>query len=57
MTKYTITYHRKVQVREYEMLDIGLAQEFDTKVVLATEAFTIVKDTVNRWIAEERAQL
>ena len=54
MAKFTIHYERKVQVRQYEMLTIGLTQEFETKEAFKNEAFTIVKNQVNAWIDKER---
>jgi len=57
MTKFTITYQRKVQVRPYEMLDISLAKEFDTKDAFESEAFVKVANQVDQWIKTERARL
>ena len=57
MTKYTITYERKVQIRPYEMLTIGLAEEFDSERNRKPEAFDFVKTRVDMWIAAERARL
>ena len=57
MAKYTITYERKVQIRPYEMLTIGLTEEFDAEEAFWGDAFNVVKDKVNRWIKEERARL
>ena len=57
MTKYTITYERKVQVRPYEMLTIGLTEEFDAEEALWGDAFNLVKAKVNQWIEAERARL
>lgn len=57
MTKYTIHYGRKVQVKPYEMLTIELTQEFETSLTGHDEGFTYVKDTVNRWIDEEKRRL
>lgn len=54
MAKFTIHMERKVQVRQYEMLTIGLTQEFETKEAFKNEAFTIVKNQVNAWIDRER---
>lgn len=54
MAKFTIHMERKVQVRQYEMLTIGLTQEFETKEAFKSEAFTIVKNQVNEWIDRER---
>jgi len=57
MTHYTLTYGRKVQTRQYEMLNIELSHEFETGLTGHDEAFTYVRDTVNRWIAAERRRL
>lgn len=57
MGKYTITYERKVQIRPYEMLAIGLTEEFEEELVGKAEAFDRVRIQVYKWIAEERAQL
>ena len=57
MAKYTITYERKVQIRPYEMLTIGLAEEFDSERNRKPEAFDFVKTRVDMWIAAERARL
>jgi len=54
MAKFTIHMERKVQVRQYEMLTIGLTQEFETAEAFKSEAFTIVKNQVNEWIDRER---
>lgn len=57
MAKFTITYGRKVQVRPYEMLDISLMKEFDTKDSFESEAFVKVANQVDEWIKTERARL
>lgn len=57
MTKFTITYGRKVQIRPYEMLDISLLKEFDTKDSFESEAFVRVANQVDQWINTERARL
>jgi len=57
MTKYTITYQRKVQVKPYEMLTIGLTEEFDAVGETWNDAFYIVRDKVDRWITAERSRL
>ena len=57
MTKFTITYERKVQVRPYEMLSIGLEREYDTKDAFESEAFVKVANQVDLWIKTERARL
>lgn len=57
MTKYTIAYQRKVQVRQYEMLDIGLTQEFETNVTPKNEAYIMVSHQVDIWIGEALKRL
>jgi len=57
VTKYTISYERKVQIRPYEMLGIGLTEEFDEPLITKDAAFYLVKKQVNQWIQEERARL
>jgi len=57
MTKFAISYERKVQVRQYEMLTIGLLQEFDTETSYQSEAFVKVANQVDEWIATERERL
>jgi len=57
MAKYTINYERKVQVRPYEMLTIGLTEEFESGRHPKDEALGYVSETVNRWIKEEVARL
>ena len=54
MTKFTIHFERKVQVRKYEVLTIGLTQEFETTESFKNEAFAMVKNQVNDWIDKER---
>ena len=57
MTKYTIHYERKVQVRPYEMLTIGLTQEFDTTDITKALAFDVLRARVDAWIYEETRRL
>jgi len=57
MAKYTINYERKVQVRPYEMLTIGLVAEFESQLTGKDEALDMVSETVNQWIKEEVARL
>ena len=57
MTAYTIHYKRKVQVKPYEMLEIGLIHEFETSFTGHDEGFTYVQDTVDKWIAAQRNRL
>ena len=57
MTKYTITYGRKVQVKQYEPLHIELTQEFDAEEWLRDDAFNTLAFTVDRWIEEQLRRL
>jgi len=57
MTKYTLTYGRKVQTRPYEMLTIELSHEFETSLTGHDEAFMYVRDTVDKWIKLEKNRL
>lgn len=57
MTMYTITYGRKVQVKPYEMLTIGLEAEFNSDLTGHNEAFSYIRATVDKWIDEERSRL
>jgi len=57
MAKYTITYGRKVQTRQYESLNIELTAEFETELTGKDEAMGYVSEAVCRWIQVERAQL
>ena len=57
MAKFSITYQRKVQVRTYEMLTIGLVKEFDTQSMFESDAFVKVANQVDDWIKTERARL
>ena len=57
MAKYTITYGRKVQVRQYESLYIELSHEYNNEVTGHQEGFQFVKTLVNKWIDEERHNL
>ena len=57
MAKYTIIYGRTVQIRPYESLHIELPYEFDTELTGLQEDFEYIRNTVNRWIEEERIKL
>ncbi len=57
MAKYIITYGRKVQVRQYESLNIELTAEFDNTITGHEEGLQFVRDTVNGWIGYERLKL
>lgn len=57
MTKFNVTYTRKVQTVPYENLTISLSQEFDDDEVSYDYAFKEVRDRVNRWIDVELQML
>ena len=57
MAKFTITYHRKVKVREWEMLDIGLTEEFELDKSQRGEAYAMVSSQVDLWIEEARKRV
>ena len=57
MTSYTITYGRKVQIRQYEPLHIELTQDFETSLTGHEEAFNYVQRTVDRWIELRKVEL
>jgi len=57
VAKYSVYYERKVQIRPYEMLTIGLTEEFNSEETEKDLAFLCVKDQVNLWIEKERARL
>lgn len=57
MTKYTITYQRKVQVKPYEMLTIGLTEEFEGSSDLKIIDYTAVRNHVDNWIEQEKRRL
>ena len=55
--KYTVFYERKVRVAAYDMLTVGLSQEFDDSVIPKDVAFEYVRDRVDGWVEEERNRL
>jgi len=55
--KYTVHYSRKVRVVAYDMLEIGLSQEFDSAETHIPQAFDRVKSYVDEWIEKERDRL
>jgi len=55
--KYTVVYTRKIRVKPYESMEIGLTAEFDSAITNVDEAFDFVKDKVNLWIADERRRI
>ena len=54
--KYTVIYTRKVRVKAYESMEIGLHMEFD-ETTLSEEAFFIVRDQVDEWIKREQDRI
>jgi len=57
MTKYSIHYERKVQIRPYEMLTIGLTQEFDEYETEWREASLAVRNKVEEMVLSEQRRL
>lgn len=55
--KYTVHYSRKVRVVAYDMLEIGLIQEFDSAEIHIQQGFERVKSYVDEWIEKERDRL
>jgi len=55
--RFNILYSRKVRTKAYEMLEIGFSADYDDAHVKPQDAFDIVRDLVNRWIAEERERI
>ncbi len=53
MGKFSVSYSRKVQTKQYENMTIFLTEEFDTDEVSHDYAFSKVRATVEKWIAEE----
>lgn len=53
MAKFSVSYSRKVQTKQYENMTIFLTEEFDTDEVSQDYAFSQVRATVERWITEE----
>lgn len=54
--KYTVFYERKVPVRDYNMLTVGLSMEFD-ETTDPNDAFNLVKADVEAWIQKETGRL
>jgi len=55
--KYTVYYGRKVRIAEYDMLEVGLSQEFDDSVTAHDVAFAAVREKVDSWIEREIARI
>lgn len=53
MTKFSVSYARKVQTRPYENLSVYLIEEFDTDEISQDDAFSRVHTTVEKWIEEK----
>lgn len=54
--KYIIIYSRKVRVKAYESMEIGLHMEYDERTK-PQDAFPQVRDHVEEWIAQERDRI
>lgn len=57
MTKFSVSYSRKVQTKAYENMTIFLTNEFDTDETSHDDAFSQTRDTVEKWIKEELQSL
>jgi len=55
--KYTVHYMRKIRLAEYDMLEVGVSQEFDDSVTPHEMGFVVVRDRVESWIKEEVARI
>ena len=55
--KYTVHYMRKVRLAEFDMLEVGVSQEFDDSVTPHEMGFVVVRDRVESWIKEEVARI
>jgi len=55
--RYTVFYERKVRVAAFDMLTIGLSEEFDDSVMPKDAAFDYVRKRVDGWVEEERNRL
>ena len=53
MTKFSVSYSKKVQTKQYENMTIFLTEEFDTDEVSHDYAFAKVRAKVEQWIVEE----
>ena len=53
MTKFSVSYSKKVQTKQYENMTIFLTEEFDTDEVSHDYAFAKVRTKVEQWIVEE----
>ena len=54
--KYTVHYSRKTRLAEFDMLEIGLSQEFDDSMTPYEMGFVMVRDKVEAWIRDEVAR-
>ena len=52
MTKFTVSYSRKVQTRQYENMTISLTEEFNIHEDSHDAAFSQTRTIVERWITE-----
>lgn len=55
--KFTIIFSRKVRTKAYETMEVGMTAEFDDSQITPDEAFRKIRDTVNKWIDEERDRI
>ena len=55
--KFSVTYSRKIQVKRYEMLEVGIVAEFDDNEITYNQAKEKLKTHVDEWIRIEKARL
>ena len=53
MTKFSVSYTRKVQTRPYENITINLTSEFDTDEVSFDYAHSQIRSKVEEWIKDD----
>lgn len=57
MAKFSVEYSRTVRVKAYEIVKIGLVEEFDDEFTSYDEAFCNVQAHVQIWIEQELERL
>ena len=57
MTKFEVSYSRKVQTIQFENLSVFLTVEFDDEDITYDAAFSLVRDKVNQWVEQDLIML
>lgn len=57
MTKFEVSYSRKVQTIQFENLSVGLQGEFDDEDITYDAAFSLIREKVNQWVEQELIML